>query len=124
MRAVERSTASARLGCGSSASATCGREAPLVAVNLGLWTTVIWRTDRTILRRMAPLLALCAATILAIVLTEVSSALGASRNVQMTLLALVVVLAAAFLVWGSVSTSRQLWAAYRFGRTQAAKPQS
>jgi hypothetical protein len=71
---------------------------------------------------MVPILWLCGGAVAAIVLTEVSSWLGAPRKVQLTLLALVVVLSAVFIVWGSVSASRRVWAAYRIGRIQQARP--
>jgi uncharacterized membrane protein len=95
----------------------------LIAVMVGIIAFNIWRMDRSVLRQLTPILWLGGGAIAAIVLTEVSSSLGASRRVQMTLLTLVVVLSAAFLVWGSVSVSRRLWTAYRLGRTQGARPQ-
>ena len=95
----------------------------LIAMMFGIMGTMIWRMDRTVLRQMAPILWLCAGAIAAIVLTEASSWLGAPRSVQLTLLALVVLLSAAFLLWGSISVSRRVWAAYRMGRSQEARPQ-
>lgn len=94
----------------------------LIAVMFGIMGVMCWRTDRTVLRQMAPILWLCGAAIAAIVLTEVSSWLSAPRRVQLALLALVVVLSAVFIGWGTVSASRRVWAAYRMGRTQRARP--
>lgn len=89
----------------------------LIAVMFGIIGVMLWRMDRTILRQMAPILWLCGAAISALVLTEASSWLGAPRRVQMTLLALFVVLSTVFLLWGSISTTRRVRAAYRMGRT-------
>ena len=95
----------------------------LIALMFGIMGVAIWRMDRTVLRQMAPILWVCGGAMAAVVLTEVSSWLGAPRKVQLTLLALVVVLSAVFIVWGSVSASRRVWAAYRIGRAHRARPQ-
>ena len=95
----------------------------LIAVMFGVMGVAIWRMDRTVVRRMAPILWFGGAVIAALVLTEVSSWLDAPRAVQMRLLDAFVVLAAVFLVWGTVSTSRRIWAAYRIGKAPGARPQ-
>jgi len=96
----------------------------LIALMFGIMGVMLWRMDRTVLRQFAPILWLCGAAIAAIVLTELSSWLGAPRSVQLALLALVVVLSAVFILWGGVSASRRVWAAYRMGRIQGTRPQA
>jgi hypothetical protein len=75
---------------------------------LCVWLTVIWKADRAILRQMAPMLGLGGAVIAVIWLTEVSSWFGAPREAILALLALLVVLTTAFLVWMLASTFRYL----------------
>ena len=80
----------------------------LQACTLCVWLTVIWKADRAILRQMAPMLGLGGAVIAVIWLTEVSSWFGAPREAILALLALLVVLTTAFLVWMLASTFRYL----------------
>ena len=80
----------------------------LLACNVCVWLIVIWKADRAILRQMAPMLVLGGAVIAVIWLTELSSWFGAPREAILALLALLVVLTTAFLVWMLASTVRLL----------------
>ena len=80
----------------------------LQACTVCILLTACWRADRAILRQMAPMLVLGGAVIAVIWLTTVSSWLGAPREAVLALLALLVVLTTAFLVWMLASTFRLL----------------